>query len=266
MPVQPLEQRRKIHRGRPHHASRRAHAATREAAPEIVFSVSDTGIGMTPEQLDKLFQRFTQADASTTRKFGGSGLGLAITAAFCRMLGGDIAVESEAGRGTTSRSACRPTSRAPRSPPEDEEELSRDLAAAAEMRPDEEVLDTVLVIDDDPQRPRAALALPAQGGLWGQDGGRRRIGARHGSAAQALRDPARRDDAAHRRLGGALDAEGRSGARRHPRRHGHHRPGAGPRIFARRRRLPDEADRVAAAQGRARPLPRRDVHPAGRWS
>ena len=128
----------------------RADRSENSAAPEIVFAVSDTGIGMTPQQLDNLFQRFAQADATTTRKFGGSGLGLAITRAFCRMLGGDIAVESEAGRGTTftirlladvSRAQLRP---------EDEVERSRNLAAAAEMRPDEEVLDTVLVIDDDP--------------------------------------------------------------------------------------------------------------------
>ena len=55
---------------------------------------------MTPEQLARLFQRFTQADESTTRKFGGTGLGLALSRAFARLLGGDIAVESEDGRGT----------------------------------------------------------------------------------------------------------------------------------------------------------------------
>lgn len=65
------------------------------------FAVADNGIGMTEEQRAKLFQRFAQADASTTRRFGGTGLGLAITKAFCRMLGGDIEVASEAGRGST---------------------------------------------------------------------------------------------------------------------------------------------------------------------
>ena len=63
----------------------------------VVMSVSDTGIGMTPEQLAKLFQRFTQADASTTRKFGGTGLGLAITRALSKLLGGDVTVR-ERGR------------------------------------------------------------------------------------------------------------------------------------------------------------------------
>ncbi len=64
------------------------------------FIVSDTGIGMNKEQLGRMFQAFTQADASTTRKFGGTGLGLAISRNFCQMMGGDITVESEEGKGT----------------------------------------------------------------------------------------------------------------------------------------------------------------------
>ncbi len=67
----------------------------------ITFKVQDTGIGMNSEQMGKLFQAFTQADASTTRKYGGTGLGLAITKKFCQMMGGDIKVESEAGKGST---------------------------------------------------------------------------------------------------------------------------------------------------------------------
>ncbi len=67
----------------------------------LEFRVADTGIGMSREDMEKLFQRFSQADSSTTRRFGGTGLGLSITKAFCTMLGGDIAVESEAGKGTT---------------------------------------------------------------------------------------------------------------------------------------------------------------------
>jgi PAS domain S-box-containing protein len=116
--------------------------------PQLVFRVTDTGIGMSPEQLERLFQRFTQADSSTTRRFGGSGLGLAITRAFCRMLGGDVGVESEPGRGTTF--TIRLPADVTRAAPTEEQEHDTPAGAAlAEVRPDEEVLDTVLVIDDD---------------------------------------------------------------------------------------------------------------------
>jgi signal transduction histidine kinase/DNA-binding response OmpR family regulator len=66
----------------------------------IVFRVTDTGIGLSPEQIVKLFQDFTQADASTTRKFGGTGLGLALTRRFCQMMGGDVIVHSVSGQGS----------------------------------------------------------------------------------------------------------------------------------------------------------------------
>ena len=66
----------------------------------IEFAVADTGIGMTPEQLGKLFQEFTQAEASTARQYGGTGLGLAITRKLCRMMGGDVTVTSELGKGS----------------------------------------------------------------------------------------------------------------------------------------------------------------------
>jgi len=67
----------------------------------IWFRISDTGIGMTPEQLVKLFQTFSQADTSTTRKFGGSGLGLALTRRFCQLMGGDVTVHSVPGESST---------------------------------------------------------------------------------------------------------------------------------------------------------------------
>ncbi|KPQ38903.1 MAG: Signal transduction histidine kinase [Phormidium sp. OSCR] len=67
----------------------------------ICFRVSDTGIGMTREQIEHIFQPFTQADQSTTKKYGGTGLGLAISRRFCQMMGGDITVDSEPGVGST---------------------------------------------------------------------------------------------------------------------------------------------------------------------
>jgi signal transduction histidine kinase/ActR/RegA family two-component response regulator/HPt (histidine-containing phosphotransfer) domain-containing protein len=67
----------------------------------LYFEVTDSGIGMTPAQIAKLFQPFTQADESTTRKFGGTGLGLTISQRLARLLGGDIAVQSEIGKGST---------------------------------------------------------------------------------------------------------------------------------------------------------------------
>ncbi|MEG4501610.1 CHASE4 domain-containing protein [Microcoleus sp. F10-C6] len=67
----------------------------------LIFKCTDTGIGMTLDQLEKLFQPFTQADASTTRKYGGTGLGLAIAQKYSQMLGGEITVNSEFGKGST---------------------------------------------------------------------------------------------------------------------------------------------------------------------
>jgi len=66
----------------------------------VDLSISDTGIGMTPEQQAKLFEEFTQADATTAQRFGGTGLGLAITRKLIRMMGGDVTVTSEAGKGS----------------------------------------------------------------------------------------------------------------------------------------------------------------------
>ncbi len=108
----------------------------------MLFHVSDSGIGMTQEQIEKLFEAFTQADSSTTRKFGGTGLGLAISRRFCRMMGGDITVESEMGKGSTF------TVRLPTRvvDPKEKEQTRKPAAAAAESS-----LGSVLVIDDDPR-------------------------------------------------------------------------------------------------------------------
>jgi signal transduction histidine kinase len=66
----------------------------------VEFSVTDTGVGMTPEQAGKVFEAFTQADVTTTRKYGGTGLGLAIVSRFCDLMGGSVSVDSRIGEGS----------------------------------------------------------------------------------------------------------------------------------------------------------------------
>jgi signal transduction histidine kinase len=78
-----------------------AHQEQEDGREWMTLTVSDTGIGMTPEQMGKLFQEFSQASSATASKYGGTGLGLAISRRFCQMMGGDITVESEPGRGST---------------------------------------------------------------------------------------------------------------------------------------------------------------------
>ena len=73
---------------------------TAVSPPHFTFTISDTGIGMTPGQLDELFQPFQQADSSFTRKFEGTGLGLAISQSLAQMMGGSITVQSQAGVGS----------------------------------------------------------------------------------------------------------------------------------------------------------------------
>jgi CheY-like chemotaxis protein/anti-sigma regulatory factor (Ser/Thr protein kinase) len=121
-------------------------SAARKWTPDgeqVEFAVADTGIGMSPDQLAKLFQEFSQADSSTTRKYGGTGLGLAISRRFCQMMGGDISVESELGRGSKFlielpvhvgdvEAQARPEASRPR--------------AAGSMQP----APLILVVDDDP--------------------------------------------------------------------------------------------------------------------
>jgi signal transduction histidine kinase/DNA-binding response OmpR family regulator/streptogramin lyase len=117
--------------------------------------VSDTGIGMTSEQLGRLFEVFSQADASTTRKYGGTGLGLAISRKFCRLMGGELTAASEPGKGSTF-TATLPSEVHPTPAPE----------PAADQRPAEtgRQQSLVLVIDDDPTtRDLMARSLAADG-------------------------------------------------------------------------------------------------------
>jgi PAS domain S-box-containing protein len=108
------------------------------------FRVSDTGIGMSLEEQEKLFQDFMQVDPSTTRKYGGTGLGLAISRKFCEMLGGTIRVESRQGHGSTFDMIL---------PTEMTHEEGQDTASAVEVKSSGKVPGTaqrtVLVIDDD---------------------------------------------------------------------------------------------------------------------
>ncbi len=109
-----------------------------DGAAWLVFRVSDTGIGMTPEQMTRLFQAFSQAEASTSRRYGGTGLGLAISKRFCELMGGDIAVESVVGKGSTF--SVRLPAQLPHEPAA--------LEVRAESASGAGAL-TVLVIDDD---------------------------------------------------------------------------------------------------------------------
>jgi PAS domain S-box-containing protein len=109
----------------------------RESDSRVCFRVSDTGIGMTKEQLDRLFQAFSQSDASTVKRFGGTGLGLAITKHFCTMLGGDVTVESTPGAGSTF------TIRLP-------DQRSAPAVAVSPALAPADGRATVLVVDDDP--------------------------------------------------------------------------------------------------------------------
>ncbi|MEG3862508.1 response regulator [Microcoleus sp. herbarium12] len=105
------------------------------------FRVTDTGIGMTKEQLQQVFQPFTQADASTTKQYGGTGLGLAISQRFCQMMGGSIEVRSELGAGTTFTVLLPSAIKQP-----EIRNNVRDTARPA----DAPAVGTVLVVDDDP--------------------------------------------------------------------------------------------------------------------
>jgi signal transduction histidine kinase/CheY-like chemotaxis protein len=124
----------------------RRNASDDPSAAMLDFAISDTGIGMSSDQLSRIFQAFTQAEASTTRKYGGTGLGLAITKRFCELMGGDVTVSSEMGKGSTFtvklpievREAGRPA-RQPTS-----------VDAATQAGAPEAPNSAILVVDDEP--------------------------------------------------------------------------------------------------------------------
>jgi CheY-like chemotaxis protein len=118
-----------------------ARATSPGGVEQVVFTVKDSGIGMTAEQMGRLFQAFTQADSSTTRNYGGTGLGLTITRHFCTMLGGSIDVASVPGEGSTF------TITLPAKGPAAAEAPS---AHVGPVITGEATGATVLVVDDDP--------------------------------------------------------------------------------------------------------------------
>jgi signal transduction histidine kinase/ActR/RegA family two-component response regulator len=128
-----------------------------ETARSVVFSVSDTGIGMTNEQVSRLFREFTQADPSTTRKYGGTGLGLVISRTFCRLMGGDIKVASEPGKGSTFRIEL-PLRQADAVDVEPSPPATSEVSRGVDGNP------VVLVVDDDPaMRELASRSLTRSG-------------------------------------------------------------------------------------------------------
>jgi len=119
-----------------------------EGGDRIYFRVTDTGIGLTGEQMGRLFQAFSQADSSIAGKYGGTGLGLVITKRFCEMMGGDVTVESEPGQGSTFTVAlpARVVDRRAAAPAPGKEEAPV-VAEPAPAAPS--YAGTILVIDDD---------------------------------------------------------------------------------------------------------------------
>ena len=115
------------------------------AGDRLIFKVSDTGIGMNSEQMGKVFDEFTQADSSTTRKFGGTGLGLTISKKFCQLMGGDVTVESVEGEGTTFTVDLPAVVGEP-----PKESVGQPLNDGTGAKPIVARGETVLVIDDDP--------------------------------------------------------------------------------------------------------------------
>ncbi|WP_287179459.1 ATP-binding protein, partial [Mesorhizobium sp.] len=120
----------------------------------LIFKVSDTGIGMTSEQQERLFDAFTQADASTTRNYGGTGLGLSITRSFSRMIGGVVKVESKLGKGSTFTMEI---------PAEFKKESSEQHPSEAVPLPPRDK--AVLIIDDEPAARTVIASALAEAGL-----------------------------------------------------------------------------------------------------
>ena len=181
--------------------------ALHEGRQFVEIAVIDTGIGMTAEQMSRLFEDFSQAEALTARQYGGTGLGLAITRRLCQMMGGDVTAASEPGKGSTFTvrlpfAAARPADE-PAIPP-----------GEVAMR------NYILVIDDDATARDLIADYLRQAGFTviTAAGGARRPQTRQGVSPD--RYHAGRYDARYRRLDGSGGATRRPGACRHSDRHG----------------------------------------------
>ena len=159
-PAQPRRQRRQVHRRGRGGADGDLETARRRQRHELTFAVRDTGIGLTAEGMDRLFQSFSQADSSTTRKYGGTGLGLAISKRLTELMGGTITVVSD-GLGKGSTFICTIQARKADLAPTRARDL---LGVQAELKGKR-----LLVVDDNATNRRILALQSAKWGMVSRD-------------------------------------------------------------------------------------------------